>query len=62
MIGLPPARARGAADEVDLPAEAGVDRRGPIESAHTWPVRSTSIAELIATILSFCAITNGSLT
>jgi hypothetical protein len=25
--------------------------RGPIESAHTWPVRSTSIAELTATIL-----------
>ena len=33
----------------------------PIESEHTCPVRSTSIAELIATMRSFCAITNGSL-
>ena len=33
----------------------------PIESEHTCPVRSTSMAELIATMRLFCAITNGSL-
>ena len=33
---------------------------GPSESAQTWPVRSTSIAELIAVISSWRAITNGS--
>ncbi len=32
-----------------------------MESAHTWPVRSTSMAEFSATMRSFCAITKGSL-
>ena len=49
---LAAARERGAAHEVHLPADAGEDA-WPIESAHTWPVRSISIAELIATTLSF---------
>ena len=31
-------------------------------SAHTWPVRSTSMAELMATMWSFWAMRNGSLT
>ena len=33
-----------------------------MESAQTWPVRSTARAELMATMRSFCAITNGSFT
>ena len=40
---------RRAADEVHLAADTAVDRV-PIESATTWPVRSTSIAELMAVI------------
>jgi len=34
----------------------------PIESAQTCPVRSTDNAELMATMLSFCATMKGSLT
>ena len=48
---LAAARARGAADEVDLAADAA-RRTRPIESAQTWPVRSTASAELIATMPS----------
>ena len=36
--------------------------RNPIESAQTWPVRSISIAELMAVTLGFCLITAVSLT
>lgn len=35
--------------------------RGPIESLTTCPVRSISMAELMATILGICAMTKGSL-
>jgi hypothetical protein len=35
---------------------------GPIESAHTWPVTSISMAELMATMRSFWAIRMGSFT
>ena len=34
----------------------------PIESAQIWPVRSTSVAELMAIIFGFWQITHGSLT
>ncbi len=36
--------------------------RVPMESAQTWPVRSTEMAELMQTILSFWAMLKGSLT
>ena len=60
MIGLPPLRPRCAADEIYLSAETAVGP-GAQESEQTWPVRSTCSAELMATMWSFCAMTNGSL-
>jgi hypothetical protein len=54
-------RAEGASDEVGLPSSP-LNGTRPMESAQTCPVRSTWMAELIATIRLFWAMTKGSFT
>ena len=60
MIGMPPLERAAPRRKSTWPPMPlyGV---WPMESAQTCPVRSTSMAELMATMRSFCAITNGSL-
>jgi hypothetical protein len=61
MIGLPPGDSEAPRMKSIWPPTPEY-MRVPIESAQIWPVRSTSIALLIAVTLGFLRITAGSLT
>jgi hypothetical protein len=61
MIGSPPFECAAPRMKSTCPPMP-LKGRQPTESEQTWPVRSTSIAELIATMRSFRAITQGSFT
>ncbi len=61
MIALP-SRLRAAPRTKSTWPPMPVNCAAPMESATTWPIRSTWMAELMATTRSFCPMTNGSLT
>ena len=56
MIGLPP-RERAAPRMKSIWPPMPENTSWPIESAHTWPLRSIWMAELMATIFGFLRIT-----